>query len=76
MFCFCTFLQGFPYSPAVGSQSTPGLASLNPEELRAMEGQERENVEARIVVLRNIHSLLDTAMIQLNQYSQIVATQT
>lgn len=41
-----------------------------------MEGQERQNVEARIAVLRNIHSLLDSAIIQLNQYSQIIATQT
>ena len=38
-----------------------------------MEGEERENVEARITALRNIHSLLDSAITQLNQYSQAVA---
>jgi hypothetical protein len=43
------------------------------EQLRAMEGELRENVEARITVLRNVHSLLDTAITQLNQYSQAAA---
>ena len=59
----------FPRPPA----STGDLSSLTMEELRAMEGEERENVEARITVLRNIHSLLDSAITQLNQYSQAVA---
>lgn len=67
---------GFPYPTPPGSQSSPNLATLSPEELQAMEGHERENVEARITVLRNIHSLLDTAILQLNQYSQIIAAQT
>ena len=58
----------FPCPPSSGNTS-----SLTMEELREMEGNERQNVEARIAVLRNIHSLLDTAIMQLNQYSQAVA---
>ena len=40
-----------------------------------MEGQEREAVEARLAMLRNIHSLLDSAILQLNKYSQIITAQ-
>lgn len=65
---------GFPFPRPPSSGNT---SSATMEELRAMEGEERENVEARIAVLRNVHSLLDTAITQLNQYSQAVAaTQT
>ena len=48
-------------------------SSLTMEELRAMEGETRESDIARISVLRNVHSLLDTAITQLNQYSQAAA---
>ena len=66
--------EGFPFPRPPSSGNT---SSATMEELRAMEGEERENVEARIAVLRNVHSLLDTAITQLNQYSQAVAaTQT
>ena len=51
----------------------PNLSGLTDEQLRAMEGQERENVEARIRILRNVHSLLDSAILQLNQYSQVIS---
>ena len=44
------------------------LNMLNEEELQALEGSERENVEARIGVLRNIQLLLDSAVVQMNQY--------
>lgn len=39
-----------------------------------MEGQERANIEARVKVLRNVHALLDSAIVQLNQYSHIITT--
>ena len=67
LFLFCYF-EGFPFPP-----SSANTSSLTMEELRAMEGEQRANVEARIAVLRNIHSLLDTAIMQLNQYSQAVS---
>lgn len=44
------------------------LNCLSDEELHALEGTERENVEARIGVLRNIQLLLDSAVSQMNQY--------
>ena len=50
------------------------LGNLSDEELRNMEGQERANIEARLKVLRNVHALLDSAIVQLNQYSQAIAT--
>ncbi|KAH9375375.1 hypothetical protein HPB48_006533 [Haemaphysalis longicornis] len=53
-----------------------GLEALSVEELNAMEGQEREQVAARIRALRNIQTLLDAAVLQLQQYSAIVARET
>lgn len=64
------------FGPPTSSHSSPNLSTLSPEELRAMEGQERQHVEARVAVLRNIHSLLDSAIAQLNQYSQVIMAET
>ena len=50
------------------------MSALSVEQLQQMEGQERENVEARIRVLRNVHSLLDGVIVQLNQYSNVINT--
>ncbi|XP_020618185.1 E3 ubiquitin-protein ligase synoviolin B-like [Orbicella faveolata] len=61
-----------------GALSTPpsvDFSSLNVEQLVAVEGQERQNVEARINMLRTVHALLDAAIIQLNQYTQMVNMQ-
>ncbi|XP_070578843.1 E3 ubiquitin-protein ligase synoviolin B-like [Ptychodera flava] len=52
----------------------PNFAGLNDEELRAMEGLERNHVEARIQCLRSIHTLLDAAMVQIQQYYSLMAT--
>lgn len=51
------------------------FSSLNIEQLVAVEGQERQNVEARINMLRTVHALLDAAIVQLNQYTQMVNVQ-
>lgn len=51
------------------------FSSLNIEQLVAVEGQERQNVEARINMLRTVHALLDAAIVQLNQYTQMVNAQ-
>jgi len=53
--------------------SEEALRSLSDDELRALEGMERANVEARIALLRNVQKLLDTAVTQLNQYSTVMA---
>ena len=50
----------------------PNFTGLTDAELRAMEGTERLNVEARIKVLRNIQVLLDAAVMEMNQYSAVV----
>ena len=38
-----------------------------------MEGQERRHLEARIRVLRDIQTLLDAAVLQMNQYGVLVS---
>lgn len=50
------------------------LQGLTEEQLRDLEGMERANVEARIVLLRNVQQLLDMAVSQLNQYSAVMAS--
>ena len=50
----------------------PNFAGMTAEELRAMEGDERENVEARIRCLRNIQVLLDAAVMEMQQYTSVV----
>ena len=62
---FCS-ISGFPRPPA-------DLSGLSEEELRAMEGIERENIEARIQWLRDIQSLLDGAMLLIQQYNTVAA---
>ncbi|KAI0211733.1 E3 ubiquitin-protein ligase synoviolin B [Lamellibrachia satsuma] len=52
------------------------FSGLTEEELRAMEGEERENLEARVQCLRNIHTLLDAAMLQIHQYTAVISSRT
>ncbi|XP_069749963.1 E3 ubiquitin-protein ligase synoviolin isoform X2 [Narcine bancroftii] len=69
---------GLPPPPPLAMPPMPmpptGFAGLTEEELRAMEGQERQNLEARLQCLQNIHTLLDAAMVQIHQYLSVVAT--
>ena len=53
--------------------SGDALRALSDEELKALEGMERANVEARIAILRDVQKLLDAAVTQLNQYSTVMA---
>ncbi|KAG8438098.1 hypothetical protein GDO86_008691 [Hymenochirus boettgeri] len=68
---------GMPILPPFGLPPMPmppaGFAGLTDEELRAMEGHERHNLEARLQCLQNIHTLLDAAMLQINQYLTVLA---
>ncbi|XP_069738469.1 E3 ubiquitin-protein ligase synoviolin isoform X2 [Phaenicophaeus curvirostris] len=69
---------GMPWPPVFGFPPMPvppaGFAGLTEEELRAMEGHDRQNLEARLQCLQNIHTLLDAAMVQINQYLTVLAT--
>lgn len=58
---------GFPSPPAQWS-------SVSDEELRALEGAERENVVARLQWLRDIQALLDGAMMLISQYNTVAFT--
>ena len=48
------------------------FSGMTDGELRSMEGHERHNLEARVQCLRNIHTLLDAAMVQIQQYTVVV----
>ena len=61
--------QSFPFSP-----QNMNLDELSKEQLEHMEGQEKENIKCRLEVLKNIHSLLDAAIIQLKQYASVIST--
>ena len=69
-----TFPPFFPPGPPMFNPPNMDLSALSVEQLTELEGQERENVEARIKVLRNVHSLLDAVIVQLNQYSTVINT--
>lgn len=72
------FIFSLHFSLFSGDLSTPpniDFSSLNIEQLIAVEGQERQNVEARINMLRTVHALLDAAIVQLNQYTQMISVQ-
>ncbi|KAM6307744.1 E3 ubiquitin-protein ligase synoviolin [Podargus strigoides] len=70
--------MGMPWPPLFGFPPMPvppaGFAGLTEEELRAMEGHDRQHLEARLQCLQNIHTLLDAAMVQINQYLTVLAT--
>lgn len=66
------FMPMFPmFMPNSFPRPPASLSGLSDEELRAMEGIERENVEARIQWLRDIQSLLDGAMLLIHQYNTV-----
>ena len=48
---------------------------MSEEAIRAMEGTELAHVQARIQCLRNVRTLLDASMTQMQQYMNIVSTQ-
>jgi len=65
----------FPFLPFTTPppMPPPNFEGLSAAELAAMEGHERTAVEARIRCLRNIQVLLDAAVMEMQQYSAVVA---
>ena len=67
----------FPFSiPPFGvppPMPPPNFSGLTTEELRAMEGNERENIEARVKCLRNVQVLLDAAVMEMQQYTLVAS---
>ena len=49
------------------------LQSLSDEELKVIEKNERRNIEVQINRLKNIQVLLDTAVMEMGQYSAVVS---
>lgn len=54
---------------------TKSNSGMSEEQLRLMEGSERQAIEVRLECLRNIQSLLDAAMMQITQYVTVVRSQ-
>ena len=50
---------------------TADITDRTEEELRQLESDEREALEARIQWLRDIQTLIDSAVQQMNQYTQV-----
>ncbi|XP_069036394.1 E3 ubiquitin-protein ligase synoviolin [Lepisosteus oculatus] len=69
---------GMPPPPPFGLSPPPappaGFSGLSEEELAEMEQEGRRGLEARLQCLQNIHTLLDAAMLQINQYLTVLAT--
>ncbi|KAM4621375.1 E3 ubiquitin-protein ligase synoviolin [Polymixia lowei] len=67
-----------PPPPFVSSMPPPppSLSRLSEEELRELEAEGRQGLEARLQCLHNIHTLLDAAMLNIHHYLSTVATLT
>ncbi|XP_034085091.1 E3 ubiquitin-protein ligase synoviolin [Gymnodraco acuticeps] len=65
-----------PPPPFVSSMPPPppSLSQLSEEELRQLEADGRQGLEARLQCLQNIHTLLDAAMLNIHHYLSTVAT--
>ncbi|ESO96371.1 hypothetical protein LOTGIDRAFT_147275, partial [Lottia gigantea] len=61
------------FMPFVYPQPPSSMSGLSREDLLNMEGEERQNIEARIHWLRDIQSLLDGAMLLINQYNTVAS---
>ena len=68
-----TFLSRFGHAPLTYTYVIRLQQGLSEAELLEMEGVEREHVEARIRCLRNVQVLLDAAVLEMQQYSAVVA---
>lgn len=70
----------FPTLPFMAPYTIPpppmpqNLDQLTIEELRAMEGHERKNVEERIKLLKNVQTMLNASVALMNQYQLVVAS--
>lgn len=51
----------------------PPFENLSDEELRRLESQTREGLEARVRCLQNIQTLLDVSVVMLQQYCAAAA---
>lgn len=51
----------------------PNLDTLSDDEVRALEGIERHNVEERIKLLQNVQLMLNASVALMNQYNAIVS---
>ncbi|XP_037036504.1 E3 ubiquitin-protein ligase HRD1 [Bradysia coprophila] len=69
------FIPPFPMLPPfmMPPPMPPNLDTLSEDEIRALEGTERRNVEARIKLLRNVQLMMDASFALMNQYAAITA---
>lgn len=68
----------FPSMPFMAPYPPPppmpqNLEQLSVEELRAMEGHERQHVEERLKLLKNVQTMLNASAALMNQYQMVMA---
>lgn len=75
-----TTMPPFPFFPSfLAPFSIPpppipaNLEHLSTEELRAMEGNERNHVEERLKLLKNVNTMINASIAMMNQYQMIVS---
>lgn len=75
-----TTMPPFPFFPSfLAPFSIPpppipaNLDQLSTEELRAMEGNERNHVEERLKLLKNVNTMINASIAMMNQYQMIVS---
>ena len=72
----------FPTLPFMAPYTIPpppmpaNLDQLSVEELRAMEGNERNHVEERLKLLRNVQTMLNASAALMSQYQMVMANLT
>ncbi|XP_043194185.1 E3 ubiquitin-protein ligase synoviolin-like [Amphibalanus amphitrite] len=70
-------LPAFPFAQFMMMPPMPpppaDLSGLSEQELRLLESQERAGLEARVRALRDIRTLLDAAVVMMEQYSRAAA---
>lgn len=70
---FQFFCPPFPHIPFNLAPPMPPFENLSDEELRRLESQTREGLEARVRCLQNIQTLLDVSVVMLQQYCAAAA---
>lgn len=69
----------FPSLPFMAPYTIPpppmpqNIEQLTVEELRAMEGNERQHIEERLKLLRNVQTMLNASAMLMSQYQMVVA---
>lgn len=72
-FMMAPFYMPLGFSPPPPPPTMPSsFAGLSEEQLRSMENEARANIEARVQCIRDIQTLLNAAVLQIQQYASVI----